>query len=180
MNKFRFTAILLLCFIYFPMTAVYAASDYVPKGYPPPVDKSEFAIGGVPVGTSMDEVRQIYGEPTKIELQPDNRAFEDVEIWTYGESFTINFTRSTNGSKIAYLIKTTADNGLITPSGFTVGQSIGVVISHFQKQGVRMQYRRMNGISYYSVCVKGAIYIGMSFAIDKNGKITEILISLDA
>ncbi len=169
-----FTALLLLCFIYLPMTVAYATSDYVPKGYPPPVDRSEFAIGGVYIGMPMNQVRQLYGEPTKIELQPENHAFDDVEIWTYGESFTINFERAANGNKISYLIITRANNGLKTPSGFTVGQSIGEVISHFKKQGVRMQYRRWNGVSYYSVSQRGAIFNGMSFAVDKNGKITEI------
>lgn len=175
-----FTAILFLCLTYLSMSLVYAASYSVPAGYPPPVDRSEFAIGGISIGTSMDEIKQIYGEPDKIELQPNNPAFEDVEIWTYGKSFIINLNRATDGGKTPYLIRTNANNGLKTPSGFTVGQNIGVVTSHFQKQGVRMQYRQWKGVGYYSVSLRGAIYIGMTFTVDKNGKITEISIHEDA
>lgn len=129
------------------------------------INPAEVAIGGVQIGSSMDYVRSIYGEPTHVKNKSSVGPFGASVEWTYGDSFKITF-----GDGQAYDVETSANNGIKTPAGFTVGQNIDLVLNYFgkdaadvTKDGSKKQYR-----------FRCASYRGMSFVTDKHGKIQKI------
>lgn len=77
------------------------------------IPDSEFAIGGITIGSSADYVQAIYGEPTHISDKVPNAEGGYSYSYAYGSSFYIFFDANTNFS--------TANNGLTTPAGLTVG-----------------------------------------------------------
>ncbi|ORT99873.1 hypothetical protein D081_1454 [Anaerovibrio sp. JC8] len=85
----------------------------------------ECALGGVALGMSRDDVKNICGDPTKTRD-------EFVEEWFYDDSFLINFTEGCVTS-----ITTNENNGIRMPAGFTVGSNVKSLIKHFeQKYGI--------------------------------------------
>lgn len=81
----------------------------------------EAAIGGVPLGAGMSYVRSIYGAP-------DGRTYgydsfhQKVTIYNYGKSFFLYAYEGNGQSSVGELLST-ADNGLKTPMGVTVGMT---------------------------------------------------------
>lgn len=82
------------------------------------IPDSEFAIGGVTIGSSADYVQSIYGEPTHISDKVPNAEGGYSYSYAYGSSFYIFFDANTN---VVTGIFSTAINGLTTPAGLTVG-----------------------------------------------------------
>ena len=82
------------------------------------LDRSRIALGGITIGSTKAAVRHIYGEPTSVE--------KNGWLYRYGSSFRIKFIP---GSELgmaddgAYTIVTTANNGIATPDGVTVGMA---------------------------------------------------------
>lgn len=79
------------------------------------------AIGGITVGSKIDYVRSIYGEPTEIFKRDDNSI-----TWFYGDSFQIQFV-----NQIATTVVSSAPNGLTTPNEVSVGMKEKVLRSKF-------------------------------------------------
>lgn len=96
--------ILLLTFFLCTMKSVHA---FLPE--------TEFALGGIPLGTYKSQVTGIYGPPSFIE----NNGTETY--YYYGNSLKFCF-HNESGRLISIL--TTANNGISTPSGIHVGTSI--------------------------------------------------------
>lgn len=82
------------------------------------IPDSEFAIGGITIGSSADYVQSIYGEPTHISDKVPNAEGGYSYSYAYGSSFYIFFDANTN---VVTGIFSTAINGLTTPAGLTVG-----------------------------------------------------------
>lgn len=86
------------------------------------LDKSQIALGGVAIGSTKSMVRSIYGVPTSVG--------RNGSLYNYGSSFKIWFIP---GSELgmaepgAYTIVTTANNGIATPAGVTVGMTPDVL-----------------------------------------------------
>lgn len=70
---------------------------------------------------------------------------DEMDLWTYGDSFTIYFIKDT-----VVLLKTTANNGIKTPAGFTVGTRKDTIYntygSPFVDQGSALWYRTSDGV----------------------------------
>lgn len=132
------------------------------------VDPAEVAIGGVQIGSSMDYVRSIYGEPTTVRTYYDRVFYGNCEDWTYGDSFVIRFAQSGT----AYSVASTKDNGIKTPAGFTVGQNINGVIDYFGSDKMTRTYDKTSGTYIYRVYCNSYIYL--VFTTDKKGKISRI------
>lgn len=88
------------------------------------IPDSEFAIGGVTIGSSADYVQSIYGEPTHISDKVPNAEGGYSYSYAYGASFYIFFDANTN---VVTGIFSTANNGLTTPVGLTVGMDADAI-----------------------------------------------------
>lgn len=73
------------------------------------IPDSEFAIGGITIGSSADYVQSIYGEPTHISDKVPNAEGGYSYSYAYGSSFYIFFDANTN---VVTGIFSTANNGL--------------------------------------------------------------------
>lgn len=82
------------------------------------MDRRQIALGGITIGTTKAAVRHIYGTPTSVE--------ENGLLYIYGTSFKIWFNPGSERGLTeagAYTIVTTANNGIATPRGVTVGMT---------------------------------------------------------
>lgn len=86
------------------------------------VPQSELALGSIVPGNSPTHVQNIFGEPTKIKYESGQYADPRMKTFIYGKSFEVQFFET-----FGLLIKTTANNGIGTPSGIHVGSSIDEV-----------------------------------------------------
>lgn len=64
---------------------------------------------------TIDDVRNIYGEPEMVESLQYSRTY------MYGNSVKIKTWRSKGGSEQVHFVETTENNGFGTPAGLTVG-----------------------------------------------------------
>lgn len=94
------------------------------------IPKSDLQIGGIALGNTEDYVRSIYGEPTSI-TYTERSAFGRMKNLCYGDSFYIHLGQDGR----AVNIETTADNGLKTPPGFTVGMPLAQVEEYYGDVG---------------------------------------------
>ena len=129
------------------------------------VGDSEFSIGGIRLGSTMNYVESVYGPPTKSELVRETGAMGRTIRWTYGTTFIMEFSKDMNGDYSTYMVKTTGNNGLKTPSGFTVGQPIWRIQD---KYGAALSKSDNN----YGLAASWPVR--MNFKTDKKGRITEI------
>ena len=83
------------------------------------VARNEFALGGVNLENSYDDVIKMYGQPTS---HPGGYSQMVSDVITYN-GVEIGFL----GKKVRYVV-TTKNNGQTTPSGVRVGMSIDDVI----------------------------------------------------
>ena len=128
------------------------------------VPKEDLTIGGISFGSSEEYVISVYGEPDSVSYY-HGKFYEPQHLKTlhYGTTFTIDIDEDDHN---VYKIKSTGDNGLKTPLGFTVGSDISAVKDHYKnrcrvfKDGVRI--------------LSDGLY--MLFGIDRDGIITEISI----
>ena len=79
------------------------------------------ALGGIRPGAKTAAVQSIYGMQNNRE-EAYTGAGDRLEVWTYGASFTICFMGDT-----VVLLKTTANNGIKTHAGFSVGSNINAI-----------------------------------------------------
>lgn len=134
------------------------------------VNADEFSIGGISIGSSKEYVQQIYGEPTMTSTR-QSKAWGRVVVWTYGTTFQIEFSMNGNGVYTAHDIKTMGNNGLKTPSGFTVGTPLWKVDD---KYGNALTY----SIHKDRYQIADSWEKGMWFTTDSKGTITSIEVFL--
>jgi hypothetical protein len=105
-----------------------------------PLGTDEASIGGVPLGASMGYVRSIYGVPTGHTNGTDTFR-NNVTIYNYGDSFYLYVYEDGDRSYVNELL-TTANNGLKTPKGVTVGMSEAEVFKIYgQIKPSRISYK---------------------------------------
>lgn len=150
-----FSLFLSVVFCFAVTLSAFAIPAYVGNG--------EIAIGGVSLTSTEDYVQSIYGSPDSVRYE-NNVVWGNTHIVRYGNSFYITY--SDRGGVIS--VKTTANNGLKTPSGFTVGQSINAVTNYFPAAALR------KGSNSYAC--NGSWEQNMMFKYNHKKKISEISI----
>ena len=92
------------------------------------VRDDQIALGGIPLLCTTKDLHRIYGEPTEFDRQ--NR---EKETWSYGDSFSVRFTlgkyiygrnNSLSQALVSVSILSEDANGIATPDGVTVGDSV--------------------------------------------------------
>ena len=168
------------------------------------IDKEEMSIGGIQIGSSLDYVEQIYGQPTnkrassgssldymeQIYGQPTNKQASIDHggiIDNYNNLFVIT-AHKLNGTTFVDSIICREGN-LSTPSGFAVGTPFANVIAKYPKGSLlteerakRIVYNYQSNYIYYSYhCMYHCLYdesgyidCYMIFAVDQKGIIQEI------
>lgn len=129
------------------------------------ISRADIAIGGISLGATENYVRSIYGEPDEISYDNNSRRAGPInrKTFRYGTSFFVVFDTD-NNSNAVWEVKSTGNNGLKTPVGFTVGMNLSDVRKYYgQGRGDE------NHLAY------NANWHNIMFTA-KNGKITEIRI----
>lgn len=93
----------------------------------------ELRLGGIGIGDSLDYVKSIYGEPTKIGKKGKNYLYDGLygyEI-TYGDSFKLDVIDENDGREIIINVVSTANNGLALSNGIKVGSTAGDIFKNF-------------------------------------------------
>lgn len=92
------------------------------------ISMSEVSLGGISIGSSMDYVRSVYGEPTKIKTE--STPYQSWSYYRYGDSVEIAVLDNDN---TVHKIQVTANNGFATPAGVTVGMDRKTLYSVYGK-----------------------------------------------
>ena len=93
------------------------------------LQNDEIALGGIMVGTPRSEVEAIYGAPTERSEPVKSAAMDEMmDTYTYGTSFQVIFVKD-----MAMFIISTANNGIATPAGVTVGDPADAVMRTYGK-----------------------------------------------
>ena len=93
------------------------------------LQSTEIALGGIMVGTPRSEVEAIYGAPTERTEPVKSAAMDEMmDTYTYGTSFQVIFVKD-----MAMFIISTANNGIATPAGVTVGDPADAVMRTYGK-----------------------------------------------
>lgn len=162
--------IMLVCVAMFLMSGVCFAQ----------VRNDQIALGGIPLFATRAYVRQIYGDPGTM-----YNPVTGVEEWRYGDSFAITFQNMRNTEQsphgFEYLVvrlSIHAANGITTPDGITVGDSMdkvweifGEADNVYPKQGYDVY--EYNGVGSR---VERHRHIGV---VEKDGIITSIFCNLE-
>lgn len=93
----------------------------------------QMRIGGIGLGDSLDYVKSIYGEPTKIGEKGKNYLYNGLYGYDimYGDSFKLNVIEENDGREIITDIISVNNNGLAMPCGIKGGSSIDDVFKNF-------------------------------------------------
>lgn len=130
---------------------------------PNEINESDIALGGIQIGATENYVKRIYGEPNDTNYD-SNGVRGNLKIYNYGGSFFISFA---NGKVVE--AKTTANNGIATPPGFTVGTPISRVENYY---GANKGFAKKRG----EYCRYNAKWLNVSYEADSKGKINLIRI----
>ena len=126
---------------------------------------SEFAIGGLTLGSTEEQVQSVYGEPNSRRVSevgiPGSGQY-DVR-YTYGDSVTIIF----HEGHLTSLIVTRA-NGWTTPSGIGIGTSLSALLNTYGKPTRTSGKNTLYHYGWHDVS-----YAGLGFEI-KNNKVVEL------
>lgn len=96
------------------------------------IGEDRAAIGGITIGSKVDYVRSIYGEPDKIRSD-DDRSVE----WYYGDTFQIRFV-----DERAVFVCSSGNNGLNTPDDVGVGMKSRRVKKVFGRPHEKLKFDR--------------------------------------
>lgn len=109
----RYAALLAALFVLFAANTCLAAR----------LPDSDYALGDIQYGNSVDYVKSVYGEPDFVEYHEGTPGSGDIPLWIYhyGDSFVVCI--ETTHQQVSALM-TTADNGIATPRGIHVGSSL--------------------------------------------------------
>ncbi len=117
--------------VFITMLALTAVCFAAPRSMPQSIPNDELAIGGIHLHDSEEYILSIYGEPDDITYS-SSPVFGEMKKCNYGGSFFVTYHPSyKDGSNIVLDVKTTANNGLKTPPGFTVGSPLAGVIEYY-------------------------------------------------
>lgn len=153
------TVLFLLLFTVMPISSICSASS---------LPLSEISIGGIPYRASADYVKSIYGEPDKLTTSDGSAIYAGVfQTYIYGNTFKVEI----GGNQVIH-VSTTANNGLGTPAGVTVGMDKKILESLYGLPKNVIRDKNHNTIGYYYRSEQSD-YIGLRFEI-RNGKITAI------
>lgn len=124
------------------------------------ISRADIAIGGINLGAEEIYVRNIYGEPNKTSYK-EKGPFGRTKIFQYGDSFFVTFSNN-NGWHVLD-VKSTGNNGLKTPVGFTVGMNLSDVRDYYGKGRGDENHLAYTANQWCNIMFTA-----------KNGKITEI------
>lgn len=128
------------------------------------ISMSEVSLGGISIGSSMDYVRSVYGEPTKIKT--DKTPYQSWSYYRYGNSVELAVLDNDN---TVHEIQVTANNGFATPAGVTVGMDRNTLYSVYG----RPMSSNSTGCFY-----SASADCGLTFTFNsRTGKITKIVAS---
>ena len=128
--------------------------------------RSEMYLGNLTVGSSIAEMKKIYGTPTA-----DGMGFEENRSCTYGDDVLIYY--NTLEEKIQAIV-VTGNNGWTTPSGFNVGGNIRTVLNSYGSPDYSTSNNSKKVYMYFH-CYKNEPEFGLVILIDENnGRILEI------
>lgn len=93
----------------------------------------QLRLGGIGIGDSLDYVKSIYGEPTKIGKRGKNYLYNGLYGYdiTYGDSFNLDVIEEKDGREIITNIASIANNGLAMPNGLKVESPVGDIFKNF-------------------------------------------------
>ena len=140
---------------------------------------TSMSIGGVSIGSSEEYVRSVYGEPDRIEynknLNGTNSYGSTVYTYVYGDTFKILFCGNNRIPMYAGEIVSTADNGIKTEAGLTVGNTESTITELYGSENMRT-YHEKNGIIKYIYTIGRGF--GRAFtAYVRHGKVIKIELS---
>lgn len=121
------------------------------------ISQDEVALGGIKLGAKREYVESVYGQPTT----RINR--NGGVLYDYNGTFQIFFA----SGKFMYWMKTTANNGIGTPSGVKVGMDYSVL----DRYGEIYRKETEDGVTYYYYWAPGRITLDFGVV---NGKIISI------
>ena len=122
-----------------------------------PVPASEASLGGITLGSPISYVRSVYGEPTETAWGKD-RLNQDAKSYRYGKGFFILERLYDNTVEE---LMTSANNGIATPMGITVGVPKSTVDTLYS--GGR------SGNGYTSYMTQNGALIKITYGRDANG-----------
>ena len=130
------------------------------------ISRADIAIGGITIGATESYVREIYGEPDEISYESNERRAGPInrKTFRYGNSFFVVFNTDNNSNKV-WEVKSTGNNSLKTPVGFTVGMNLSEVREYYGQGRGDDNHLAYTADWWYNIMFTG-----------KNGKITEIRI----
>ena len=127
------------------------------------LDTDRAALGGITIGSKVEYVSSIYGEPNEI------RESEDGSVeWFYGDTFQITFVDGR-----ATFICSSGPNGLNTPDDVGVGMKARRATKVFGRPNEKLKFETRQVYVY-----DGAGAWQMIFVIN-DGWITEIRLAAD-
>lgn len=88
------------------------------------IPDDQFALGGVKIGTSMEYVMSVYGNPLEtnnIAHPEEDSLYKSLTYYRYGDKKFPLVLGTVTGSDAVRYIRTDANNGWNPPSGITVG-----------------------------------------------------------
>ncbi len=163
----KFVLPLIMAFVLFFVTGQCDAAD---KRIPV-IPTEEVSIGGVTVGTLEEEVKEIYGEPSSEEDKSGPSAWGGpTRKALYGDSFEITYAMSIGK---AVVIKSTANNGLTSGGGFSVGDKIHSVLAKYGN-GWHGGFKDKQGRPLKMMMYRSSRNVIIRFSYDDNMTITEI------
>lgn len=121
------------------------------------VPASEASLGGITLGSPISYVRSVYGDPTETAWGKD-RLNQDAKSYRYGKGFFI--LERLYDNTVAELM-TSANNGIATPMGITVGVPKSTVDALYS--GGR------SGNGYTSYMTQNGALIKITYGRDANG-----------
>ena len=137
---------------------------------------TSMAIGGVQIGSSEEYVKSIYGEPERIEydqnLNGTNNQGSTVYTYVYGGTFKILFCGNNAIPMQVGEISSTANNGIKTEAGLTVGDNESRIKALYGADNLNIYHEQDGVIKYVYTIGKG---FGMGFtAFVRHGKIIKL------
>ena len=121
---------------------------------------SEMYLGGLTIGSTVDEMKRIYGMPTS----------EESNSCTYGD---VLISYDTSGEKIQSII-VKGNNDWTTPSGFNVGGNIRTVLNSYGSSDYSKSNDSKKAYIYFN-CDKNKPAFGLAILVDEsNGRILEL------
>lgn len=137
------------------------------------IPRTDMAIGGVTLGSSLNYVKQIYGPPTSFYYEDGDYITGKIAVYSYNQMFVIYArTRNQPAGMIDSII--CRDKGLSTPAGFAVGMNFDIV-----KKIYGYPYESKYPVNPVSGCKHYGYNNGsynMEFAVDSKKIIRQIVV----